>query len=135
MNLAKKKLLVARTLNVGKSRIVFNNERISEIKEVITKQDVRDMLASGAISIKEIRGTKKVKKSVTRRRAGSIRKRVKSGKTEYIQITRKLRAHLATLKRTGKITLEIYSEFRKKIRAREFKSLNNMKERLSEESK
>ena len=33
MNLGKKKILAAKTLGVGLGRIIFNNERLAEIKE------------------------------------------------------------------------------------------------------
>jgi len=49
MNLGKKKLLAARTLKVGKARIFFVDSRKSEIKEAITKQDIRDLKQDGAI--------------------------------------------------------------------------------------
>jgi ribosomal protein L19E len=70
MNLAKKKLLASRALNVGVHRLVFNNSRLSEINEAITKQDIRDLLVSGAIHIKVITGVKKKVKRKTRRRQG-----------------------------------------------------------------
>ena len=47
MNLSKKKALAARTLNVGKARILFNVQRLGEIKEAITKQDIRDLHKEG----------------------------------------------------------------------------------------
>ena len=55
-----KKQLVARTFNVGIDRIVFNKERLAEIKEAITKQDIRDLTKDGAITIREIKGRRKV---------------------------------------------------------------------------
>jgi len=41
MKLDKKKNLAKRVLNVGKERIIFVKERLSEIKEAITKQDIK----------------------------------------------------------------------------------------------
>ena len=60
MNLGKKKQLAARTLGVGKSRVHFVNENLNEIKEAITKQDIRDLVSSGAIKVKEVKGRRKV---------------------------------------------------------------------------
>jgi len=37
MKINNKKELAARTLGIGKSRILFNNSRLSEIKDAITK--------------------------------------------------------------------------------------------------
>ena len=78
MQLNKKKELAARTLKVGKGRIVFNKERLSDIKEAITKQDIRELLRDKAIIITAIQGRRKIVKRKTRRRAGSIKKKVKS---------------------------------------------------------
>lgn len=132
MKLENKKSLVARTLGVGKDRIVFNSERLAEIKEAITKQDIKDLLADKAISIKLVNGRSKNIKRKTRRRPGSIKKKVKNGKTAYVILTRKLRKHLANLKSRDNISLEDYRNLRKQVRASEFKSLSNMKERIVE---
>jgi len=63
MNLRKKKMLAAKTLGVGKNKIVFVKSRIDEIKEAITKQDIRDLYNEGAILIKQVMGRRKVERS------------------------------------------------------------------------
>lgn len=132
MKLEGKKSLAARTLGVGKNRILFNHARLSEIKEAITKQDIKDLVAGGAISVKQVKGRKSVEKTKTRRRAGSIKNRARDKKREYIIITRKLRKHLSVLKNQEKITLEEFKLFRREIRARTFRSLAHLKERISQ---
>lgn len=131
MKLEKKKILAAKTFGVGKGRIVLNQTRLADIKEAITKQDIRDLFADKAIFIKEIHGRKTPEKRTTRRRAGSIRKRVKNTKQEYMRITRKLRKHLAELKRKNLIKPEHHIILRKEIRARAFKNKNHFKERVT----
>ncbi len=130
MKLERKKALVARTLGIGKGRVHFNPQRVSELKEAITKQDIKDLLASGVISIREIKGRKKIVKRKIRRRAGSIKKRPKKTKRGYIIITRKLRAYLKSLKTKGQIPQEDFLQLRREIRARSFKSLAHMKESM-----
>jgi len=132
LKLNKKKELAARTLKVGKGRIVFNKERLSEIKEAITKQDIRELLRDKAIIIKEIRGSRKTVKRKTRRRAGSIKQPKKKKKREYIIITRKLRAYLSGLKEGGIITRDDFWQLRKEIRSREFKSKASLKDRVNQ---
>ena len=74
MNLKKKKALAVRTVKVGKERLVFSKSRLNEIKEAITKQDIRDVQNDGAIVIKEIKGRRKIKKRKnTRRRPSNVR--------------------------------------------------------------
>jgi len=131
MKLENKKALAARTLKVGKNRIIFNQERLSEIKEAITKQDIKDLLQDKAIIIREIKGSLTKKKRKTRRRAGSIKKKVNTRKKDYMTLTRKLRAYLRGLKRQSLITQENFISLRKKIRAKQFRSLSQLKDSIS----
>lgn len=129
MNLSKKKELAARTLNIGKKRIVFLHSRIAEIKEAITKQDIRDLKKDGAIKIKNIKGRKKkIKKKRKGKSPGNIRKKVNTRKQDYVKITRKLRNYIKEMRKQGKLSREEAKEIRKKIRNRVFKSKANLKE-------
>lgn len=130
MNLANKKVLAAKVLKVGKGRIYFNPENLGEIKEAITRQDIKDLHTAGAIQIKEVSGRKKVEKRKTRRRTGKIKKKVNNRKQEYVIITRKLRLFLKYLLKTGSVDRETYRETRKQIRARKFKSKRHLKESM-----
>lgn len=127
MNLKVKKSLAARALNVGKARIAFIEARLSEIKEAITKQDIKDLEKDGAIVVKEVSGRRKIKKK-TRRSTGNIRKKINTRKKDYVIMTRKLRAYVAEMKKQGVLTKEEVEDIRKKIRNRNFKSKANLKE-------
>lgn len=128
MNLSKKKMLASKTLGVGKERIKFVKSRIDEIKEIITKQDVRDLKADGAIMVKEVKGRISGNKKKVKRSAGNIRKKVNKRKKEYVIMTRKLRNYARAMRNQDKITKEHEREIRKKIRNREFKSKAHLKE-------
>ncbi len=132
MKLNKKKELAARALNVGKNRILFNTKRLDEIKEAITKQDILDLHSKGAISIKEIKGRRTIKKRRTRKMLGSRKKYFKPKKRNYITLTRKFRKYLAVLKKQGSISKENFLNLRKEIRASIFKNLAQFKERIKE---
>ena len=131
MNLRKKKELAAKTFKVGKERLVFLKPRLEEIKEAITKQDLRDLLKDGAIVIKEIKGRKTVEKRKRRRGPGKVRKVLNKRKEEYMILTRKLRKHVAELKKQGKISREEVVEIRKKIRNKLYKSKANLNDSLN----
>ena len=131
MKLENKKELAARTLGVGKGRIVFNKNKLQDLKEAITKQDIRDLHASGAIIIKEVKGRKKIVKRKSRRRAGSFKLKVKNSKRSYITLTRKLRKYIQSLRVKKMISQESYLKLRKEIRAGSFKNLSYLKERIS----
>ena len=127
MNLGKKKSLAIRTLKVGKERIVFLKPRLDEIKEAITKQDIRDLQKEGAILVKEIKGRKKVEKK-NNRSPGNIRKKVNKRKQNYVIMTRKLRKYVVEMKKQGKLSQEDVIDIRKKIRNKIFRSKAHLKE-------
>lgn len=128
MNLSKKKSLAAKTLKVGKDRIIFVKARLDDIKEAITKQDIKDLQKDGAIVVKGVKGRRKNLKKKKKRNIGKIRKKIKKRKAEYVIITRKLRKYVAELKKQGKLSKEEIIDIRKKIRNKYFKSLGNLKE-------
>jgi len=128
MNLSKKKELAGRTLKVGKARIVFLNSRVNEIKEAITKQDIRDLKNNGAIIVKEIKGRKKNIKKKRKKSDGKKKKKVKKRKQEYVVLTRKLRKYVSEMKKQEKVSRDEYYDIRKKIRNRIFKSQSHLKD-------
>ena len=132
MNLTKRKELAAKVLKVGKNRIVFVEGHLAEIKEAITRMDILDLHKTGAIQIKEVKGRKKIVKRKNRRRVGKIKKNVNTRKAEYVAVTRKLRAFVRGLVRTGAIDKDRNREIRKQIRSRKFKSKRHLKEILEE---
>ena len=130
MKLENKKKFAAKVLGVGMGRIIFNKSRLEEIKEAMTRQDVRDLFNDGAIMLKNIKGRLTIEKRKTRRRAGSIRHKTINKKREYIIITRKLRKYLVELLKGEQITKEQYLLLRKEIRASDFKSKAHLKDRM-----
>ncbi|MCX6748094.1 MAG: hypothetical protein NT076_00660 [Candidatus Pacearchaeota archaeon] len=90
MNLSKKKKLIARTLGVGAERVILDNSSLVEIKQAITRQDIRELLTQGVIRIKEVKG-RRANEPRGRRRAGSVRKKIKRDKKNYIIKMRKIR--------------------------------------------
>ena len=128
MNLRVKKQLAAKALKVGKERIVFVHERKAEIKEAITKQDMRDLQKDGAIIVKEISGRKTKPKKHKKRTSGNIRKKVNTRKKDYVIMTRKLRKIVSHLKKNGELSSEEYQSLRKKIRNKNFKSKAHLKD-------
>ena len=127
MNLRKKKELAAKTLNVGKKRVVFVNTRKDEIKEAITKQDIRDLKQEGAILVKEIGGRKTNIKRKNKRGTGKVKMKVNTRKRDYVIMTRKLRKIVAGMKQRGELDKIETKDIRNKIRNRVFKSGANLK--------
>ena len=130
MNLRKKKDLAIKTLRVGKSRVVFLESRKDEIKEAITKQDIRDLVEAGAIVVRGVKGRTKVTKRKNSRGPGSIKKKVNTRKQDYVEMTRKLRGYLKAVKKGLGLGSEEVKEVRKRIRNKRFRSKANLKEYL-----
>ena len=129
MDLSKKKELASRAMGVGLGRIMFNTHRIDEIKEAITKQDMRDLVADKAIYIREIKG-RRVNAPRRRRRAGSIRMKPNQRKKNYMLITRKLRAYAAELRKHGSLNNEEFISLRKEIKSKQFRNKAHFKEHV-----
>jgi len=127
MNLRKKKELAAKTLKVGKARICFVNSRRDEIKEAITKQDIKDLKQEGAILVRNIGGRTKNVKRKGKKGAGNVRQKVNTRKRDYVVMTRKLRKIVAGMKVRGEIERDETKDIRNKIRNRVFKSGAHLK--------
>jgi large subunit ribosomal protein L19e len=130
MNLRNKKELASKVLKVGKNRIYFAEAHLSEIKEAITRQDIKDLYEAGAIQVKEVSGRKKIVKRKHRRRVGKVKLKKNTRKQEYVIITRKLRKFLKHALKTGKVDIETYRNTRKQIRARKFRSKRHLRDSL-----
>ncbi len=130
MKLDKKKALAAKVLGVGIGRITLNSARLEEIKDAITKQDIRDLFSDGAIAIKEIKGRRKVEKRKNRRGHGKVKKKIGSRKQDYVRITRRLRSYVREMSKQKRISHDKYVELRRKIKAKAFKSRAHMEEHL-----
>jgi len=135
MNLSKKKSLATRTLGIGKERIMFVQSRLDEIKEAITKQDIKDLKQDGAIIVKEVRGRKKNVKKKKKRGPGKVKKKVNRRKQEYVIMTRKLRKYIAEIKKRGELSREETKEIRKKIRNKFFRSKAHLKSHIQQKDK
>jgi len=130
MNLRNKKELASKVLGAGKNRIKFDSARLKEIKEAITKQDIKDLYKDGFIEVKPEKGRRKLKKRKLRRGPGKIKRKIYKRKKTYVKITRKLRAYLKELKKRGEISRQDYWDLRKKVKSKFFKNKLGLKEYL-----
>jgi len=130
MNLEKKKEIVAKMLGVGKGRVKFDHDRITDIEDAVTKQELRSLIKDGAISILPVKG-QVTKKEVKRRGYGSRKgkKTTRMGKEErWVRQVRALRNYLRTVK--GQITNDKYWEAYRKIKGGEIRTVARLKEYL-----
>jgi len=121
------KRLAANILGVGINKVWFDPNRLEDIKEALTKQDIRDLIKDGAIKSKQTE-YKKVKKEKKKRRTGKMKKRVKRRKQKYVKLIRKLRKYLKEIRKMDKISSKEYNHLRRLSKAGIFKSKKHLEE-------
>lgn len=72
MNLANQRRISAEIMNVGESKVWFDPDRLTEIKEAITKNDIRNLIKREAIKRRPELGTSRTRarKRLEQRRKG-----------------------------------------------------------------
>ena len=127
MKLTTQKRIAADILEVGENKVLFDSLRLDEIKQAITKQDIRDLIKDRAIRIRP--GTKKAKKERRKRTGAGRRKfRVKTRKRDYINRIRKIRTYVRDQMNAGAIDKNMVNNVRKYAKAGQFKNLRQAKE-------
>lgn len=143
MMLGVQKRLAAGILGCSEKRIVFDTERLAEIKEAITKTDLRALIGQGAIRKLPARGISrsrirfsKGQKSKDKRKGHGSRKGAAGARTarkaSWVKRVRLQRSYLQAL-RAGKIVdksqfVEVY----KKIKGGFFRSKRHLELFLTE---
>jgi len=130
--------LASAVMGCGKKRVWFDETRLEEIKESITKADVRRLVADGAVREKPENSNSKarIRKSKDQKRKGRQKghgrrkgkKTAREGKKELwvkrIRVQRKL---LKTLKENGLIELKVYRNLSRKAKGGFFRSKRHIK--------
>jgi len=119
------KRMASEILNVGVNKVWFDPLRAAEIKQAITKQDIRDLIKDKAIRARP--GKKKIANERRERRGvGRKKMTVRNRKRKYINLIRKIRTYV----REQSLPKESVFEIRKLAKAGSFKSLRNVKEHI-----
>ncbi|MAG38743.1 50S ribosomal protein L19e [Candidatus Woesearchaeota archaeon] len=143
MNLKTQKKLAAKVLKAIEKRVVFNPERLEDIKEAITKTDIRGLISENAIKKIEKRGVSKVRvrKRTQQRRKGlrkgpSTKKGKKtariSKKESWMNKIRTQRKFLRMLKEQKVISNKTFSNMYSKAKGNFFRSKRHIKIYLEE---
>lgn len=126
---ATQRRLAAEILGVGKGRVWFDPERLTDIGEALTKADIKELIKDKTIKAKPAKIKHKGKrKKRGRRKTGSIKMKVKKRKQRYVKRIRKLRNYLKMLKLNVMITIQQYHNLRKLAKAGQFKSKRHLQD-------
>ena len=130
--------LAAQMLKCGKHRVKFDTDRLEDIKEAITKADIRQLINAGAISRKRVLNTsrfwaRKIKeqKSFGKQKGVGSRKGKKTArlnpKRTWINKIRLQRNFIKQLRDSKKITSADYHELYMKSKGGFFRSISHLK--------
>ncbi|MBT3691523.1 50S ribosomal protein L19e [Candidatus Woesearchaeota archaeon] len=143
MKLRNQKRIASTLLKVGKTSVRFDPERLSDIKEAITKLDMRGLIKDGAVRALPIGATSRsrLKKRLIQKRKGrqkgpGKRKGKKtarlSTKAEWMIKVRVQRQFIKELKTRELISIKTYRNLYGKIKGNYFRSRNHIKLYLNE---
>ncbi len=143
MKLTTRKRIAAQILKVGVNRVLLSKDRLKDIKEAITKEDIRGLIKEGAIKSKQKKGiskfrSKKIKKQKRKgrrkgpgSRKGTRKARISKKKSWMIKV-RAQRKLIKLLKNKKLITSKTYNFLYRKIKGNFFRSRNHIKLFLNE---
>ncbi|MCX8146977.1 MAG: 50S ribosomal protein L19e [Candidatus Woesearchaeota archaeon] len=143
MDLKVQRRIAAEVLKCSPKKVCFDDVHISEIKEAITKDDIRSLINRGLIMIKpskehsrgRARLIRRQKRKGKRRGHGSRkgRKTARSpAKREWVNKVRAQRKLLKNLKQKGLIDKKTYYDLYKKSKGGFFRSTRHIKTYLEE---
>jgi len=143
MMLGVQKRLAADVMECSPKRVIFNTERLSEIKEAITKTDIRALIEQGAIAKVPERGVSRSRARFAQhqrrndRRKGHGSRKGAAGartnrKTAWVHKVRLQRRYLQALRTSKAVNPAQFSEIYKKIKGGFFRSKRHMELYLTE---
>ncbi|MGI0037105.1 MAG: 50S ribosomal protein L19e [Nitrososphaera sp.] len=142
VNIKKKRELVARILGVGSNRVRFEPDRLEDVGDSITRENIRSLVNSGAIWTVQRKGTSRGrsvdKKSVWKihgkgpgSKKGKRTARV-GKKAVYVVRVRSMRYHLKVLKERKDINNDVYWNLYKKVNGGQVRSLAHLRDLVKE---
>ncbi len=143
-DLSAQKRLASDVLGVGKNRIWFDPNRQADIAEAITREDIRDLHAEGAIQTEEARSNsrgrarKRQKKRSYGHQSGPGTRKGKAGarqntKEEWQSRIRAQRKRLKELRDEGELDRSTYRDLYDKAGGGEFDSVADLERYLNEQ--
>jgi large subunit ribosomal protein L19e len=140
-DLASQKRIVAAVLKCGVNRVWFDPERLSDIENAISREDLRGLVKEGAIKARQKTGVSRgrarariAKRSYGHCRGPGRRKGAAGarhpGKRSWIQKIRAIRKALVTLREAKTIDPHMYRILYRKAAGGQFRSVAHMKAQL-----
>ncbi|HDD43191.1 MAG: 50S ribosomal protein L19e [Thaumarchaeota archaeon] len=130
--------LAADLLKCGIHRVKLDPEKLEEISEAITREEIRQLIKDGAIEKKQkkgvsrarVRARKRKKRGVGSRKGGKYSRL--SRKEQWMRRVRAQRKRLRELRDRGLVTKTVYRRIYRMVKAGAFKSVAAMMEYLEQ---
>ncbi|MCQ8893448.1 MAG: 50S ribosomal protein L19e [Methanolinea sp.] len=141
-DLATRRRIAASLLKCGVNRVWFDPERLSDIQNAISREDVRKLIEEGAIVARQVRGNSRgraralmAKRSYGHckgpgRRKGAIGAR-NPHKRQWIKKIRALRRTLAELRDSGELAPHLYRVLYRQAAGGQFRSVGHLRAHLA----
>jgi len=134
MSMKIQKRLAADILKCGENRIRFDPERLDDIRDAITRAEVKALIKDGAIFAEQAKGQQRIR--VKEKRGPGRKKGAKhaviSRKRRWIMRVRSQRRYLMGLRAAGRLKEGAYRKVYLQIKAGRFKSIADLKAYLTE---
>ena len=140
-DIANQRRLAASLLGCGINRVWFDAERIGDIQNAISREDIRGLIGEGVIRARQVQGNSRgraralmAKRSYGHgkgpgRRKGAAGARTPS-KREWIQKIRAIRKTLAELRESGEIEPHLYRTLYRKAAGGQFRNVAHLKAQI-----
>lgn len=138
VNIRKKRELASRILGVGINRVRFEPDKLDDVADSITRENIKSLIRNGSIWTAKVQGTSRgrtrsklevKKKHGTGPGSKKGKKTARVGKKEiYVIKVRSMRRHLKILKDRKDITNEQFWILYKKVNGAQVRSLAHLRE-------
>lgn len=140
-DLASQKRIVASILKCGVNRVWFDPERLTDIENAISREDLRGLVTDGAIKARQKKGVSRgrarariAKRSYGHRKGPGRRKGAagarNASKRAWIQRIRAIRKALIALRDAGTVDRHMYRMLYRKAAGGQFRSVAHMRAQL-----
>lgn len=138
MSLRAKKALAAKVMETGVSRVRFDPERMAQIQDAITRENIRTLIRDGAIWAARVAGVSRGRvrvrraRTISRGRGGGSKKGTKrarsSKKQAWVSRVRALRRYLRVLRDRGDLTGETYRNLYVQVKGGQIRSVRHLRD-------
>jgi large subunit ribosomal protein L19e len=140
-DVANQRRIAAAVLDCGAHRVWFDPDRLSDIQNAISREDIRGLIEEGAIRAHQIKGNSrgraraKIAKRAYGHCKGPGRRRGAAGarnpkKRQWIQKIRAIRKTLSAMRESGDIDPHLYRVLYRKASGGQFRNVAHLKAQL-----